>query len=59
MERRLLAGLGALNIRILVLSGTILGVVAEDASENTMPLSMVANQALTNDIRKQHAVGVG
>lgn len=59
MERRLLAGLGTLNIRILVLSGTILGVVAEDASENTMPLSMVANQALTNDIRKQHAVGVG
>jgi hypothetical protein len=59
MERRLLAGLGTLNLRILVLSGTILGVVAEDASENTMPLSMVANQALTNDIRKQHAVGVG
>ena len=59
MERRLLAGLGTLNIRILVLSGTILGVVAEDAGENTMPLSMVANQALTNDIRKQHAVGVG
>jgi hypothetical protein len=59
MERRLLAGLGTLNLRILVLSGTILGVVAEDASENTMPLSMVANQALTNDIKKQHAVGVG